>query len=121
VTFRGGATAEAPIVASVASEQMLREAGGRPPGVPPEPQPGGPPAEGVQPSAPGQPTQTARPKRFFGTIRLEPARVGRDAGRVAEEVILHLAALPGANAEVILEIQIRAPDGIPESLVRTII
>ena len=49
------------------------------------------------------------------------ARVGRDAGRAAEEVILHLTALPGATPEIILEIQIRVPGGIPESVMRTII
>ena len=38
-----------------------------------------------------------QPKRFHGTVTLDAARVGRDAARVAEEVIAHLAGLVGAN------------------------
>ena len=104
----------------VASEQMLREAGGRPIPSPGDIPAGMPSGEAASPAA-EEASQAARPKRFFGTITLEPARIGRDAGRIAEEVIVHLAALPGATSEVILEIQIRVPAGIPESVVRTII
>ncbi len=37
------------------------------------------------------------PKRFHGTVTLDATRVGRDASRVAEEVIAHLTGLVGAN------------------------
>jgi predicted AAA+ superfamily ATPase len=105
----------------IAMEQMQREAGvvpatttaGTPAGVP---QPG----EALPPTLEGA-LPASRPKRFFGTLRLEPGRVGRDAGRAAEEVILHLTTLPGASPEIILEIQIRVPGGISESIMRTII
>jgi predicted AAA+ superfamily ATPase len=66
------------------------------------------------PSAP----QLAR--RFHGTVRLDPARVGRDAGRVAEEVIAHLAGQPGAVVTVTLEIDARIPSGADERTVRTV-
>ncbi|MCC6611669.1 MAG: DUF499 domain-containing protein [Burkholderiales bacterium] len=69
----------------------------------------------------GEPAAPSRPRRFFGTLRLEPARVGRDAGRAAEEIIQHLVVLPTSDAEIVLEIQVRVPGGIPESVVRTII
>jgi predicted AAA+ superfamily ATPase len=72
-------------------------------------------------SEPGDPVTPSTPRRFFGTLRLEPARVGRDAGRAAEEIIQHLVALPTSDAEIVLEIQVRVPAGIPESVVRTII
>jgi hypothetical protein len=33
------------------------------------------------------PSTKARPKRFHGSVNLDPARVGRDADRIADEVI----------------------------------
>ena len=47
--------------------------------------------------------------------------VGRDAARIADEVIAHLATLPGARrGEVSLEISVRAPQGVPEGVVRAV-
>jgi hypothetical protein len=60
------------------------------------------------------------PKRFFGSVVLEPTRVGRDAGRIAEEVIQHLAGLMGSRVEITLEIQVEIPDGTPDHIVRTV-
>jgi predicted AAA+ superfamily ATPase len=73
-------------------------------------------------SAPGEvtaPTAT-RPTRFYGSVTLDPTRVGRDAGRVAEEVIQHLTGLIGSKVEVTLEIQADVPQGVPDNAVRTI-
>ena len=64
--------------------------------------------------------QIRPPRRFHGTVRLDPARVGRDAGRIAEEVIVHLAGQPGAEITVTLEIEARVPDGASEQTVRTV-
>jgi hypothetical protein len=61
-----------------------------------------------------------RPKRFFGSVTLDPTRVGRDAGRIAEEVIQHLAGLMGSRVEITLEIQVEIPDGTPDHIVRTV-
>jgi hypothetical protein len=61
-----------------------------------------------------------QPKRFHGTVTLDAARVGRDAGRVAEEVIAHLAGLVGANVSVTLEIDAEIPSGAPDNVVRTV-
>ncbi len=60
------------------------------------------------------------PKRFHGTIRLESTRVGRDAGKIAEEVISHLAGLVGAEVTVTLEIEAKVPTGASEAVVRTV-
>ena len=46
----------------------------------------------------------AKPKRFYGTATLDSTRVGRDASRIADEVIAHLAGLLGAEVTVTLEI-----------------
>jgi hypothetical protein len=69
------------------------------------------------PSGPGTP---ARPQRYHGTVVLDSARVGRDASRVADEVISHLAGLVGADVKVTLEIEARMPDGASEQVVRTV-
>jgi len=66
------------------------------------------------------PTETAKPKRFHGTVTLDPARVGRDAGRVADEVIAHLGGLVGAKVKVSLEIEAEIPTGVPDQVVRTV-
>ncbi|MEZ5417688.1 MAG: hypothetical protein R2708_10125 [Vicinamibacterales bacterium] len=60
------------------------------------------------------------PKRFHGSVMLDATRVGRDASRIAEEVIAHLAGLVGAKVTVILEVEAEVPSGAPENVVRTV-
>ena len=60
------------------------------------------------------------PKRFYGRVSLDAARVGRDAGRIADEVIAHLTGLVGSAVTVTLEIEASMPDGAPENVVRTV-
>jgi hypothetical protein len=76
------------------------------------PDPGGGDATGPAPAK--------KPKRFYGTVTLDPARVGRDAGRIADEVVSHLAGLVGAEVTVTLEIQATIPSGVPDNVVRTV-
>lgn len=66
------------------------------------------------------PTPPPKPKRFHGSVALDPARVGRDAGRIADEVIAHLAGLIGADVKVTLEIEADIPNGVPDNVVRTV-
>lgn len=68
---------------------------------------------------PAIPIQT-QPRRFHGTVELEPTRVGRDAGRIAEEVISHLAGIVGSRVSVTLEISAEIPSGVPDQIVRTV-
>jgi hypothetical protein len=57
-----------------------------------------------------------RRDRYFGTVTLDASRVGRDAGRIAEEVIAHLSGLVGARVTVTLEIgPSRVPIGQPDT------
>lgn len=51
---------------------------------------------------------------------LDPTRAGRDASRVADEVIAHLVGLVGANVKVTLEIEAEIPGGAPDTVVRTV-
>ena len=66
------------------------------------------------------PSPVAQPKRFHGTVVLDPTRVGRDASRIADEVIAHLAGLVGAKATVTLEVEVEIPSGTPDHVVRTV-
>ncbi|MFH1738443.1 MAG: Swt1 family HEPN domain-containing protein [bacterium] len=59
-------------------------------------------------------------RRFHGSVSLDPIRVGRDAGRIAQEVIQHLTTQPGAKVEVTLEIQAIIPEGAPDNVIRTV-
>ena len=60
------------------------------------------------------------PTRFHGTATLDCARVGRDASRIADEVISHLSGLVGAKVTVTLEIEAEVPAGAPDHVVRTV-
>ena len=46
--------------------------------------------------------------------------MGRDASRIAEEVIAHLSGLVGAKVTVTLEIEAEIPSGVPDTVVRTV-
>ncbi len=62
----------------------------------------------------------ALPTRFYGTVILDPARVGRDASRIAEEVIAHLSGVVGAKVRVTLEVEAEIPSGASDQIVRTV-
>jgi len=61
-----------------------------------------------------------KPRRFHGSVTLDPTRLSRDAGKIAEEVVQHLTVLVGAKVEVNLEINGEIPDGVPDNTVRTV-
>ncbi len=66
------------------------------------------------------PQSAPAPKRFHGTVTLDPTRVGRDASRIADEVIAHLSGLMGSTVTVTLDIDAEIPSGTPENVVRTV-
>jgi len=66
------------------------------------------------------PIPAALLRRFHGTVELDPTRVGRDASRIADEVIAHLAGLVGAKLRVTLEVAADIPSGAPHQVVRTV-
>jgi hypothetical protein len=53
---------------------------------------------------------------FHGTVTLDPQRVGRDAARIAEDVISHLVGQVGVNVTV-TEIEATVPGGASEQVV----
>ncbi len=66
------------------------------------------------------PPPDPRPRRFHGTVALDATRTVRDASRVADEVITHLAGLVGSNVTVTLEIDAQIPNGAPDHVVRAV-
>jgi hypothetical protein len=60
------------------------------------------------------------PKRFYGRVPLDHLRLGTAAGQIGEEVLSHLSGLPDAQVEVIMEIRIEAPEGVPEDKQRIV-
>ncbi|PXF60387.1 MAG: AAA+ family ATPase [Deltaproteobacteria bacterium] len=59
-------------------------------------------------------------RRFHGAIQLDSIRVGRDAGRIADEVIQHLTKLVGSDVQVTLEIQARLQEGASDKTIRDV-
>jgi hypothetical protein len=53
-------------------------------------------------------------------VKLNAIRLGRDASRIAEEVVQHLAGIVGANVEITLEIHCDLPSGPTDKLVRDV-
>jgi hypothetical protein len=88
------------------------------PGTPASPAGAGTGATGEPGAKPG--TSVPAPRRYHGTVELDPTRVGRDASRIADEVIAHLAGQVGAEVTVTLEIQAKLPNGASEQLVRIV-
>jgi hypothetical protein len=82
-------------------------------------------SKGTTPAEPRTPTPGVEPgveslQRFFGVISLDPTRLNRDFGQVAQEVIQHLTSLIGTDIEVTVEIRATNSDGFPDATVRTV-
>ena len=61
-----------------------------------------------------------RNTRFYGTVRLDPERFGRDINRLYQEVIQHLAAPEGVDLEITVEISAPKKDGYPDDKARIV-
>jgi len=81
------------------------------------------PATPAQPAS-GQPVaptaHTVQPRRFHGTVKLNPRLMAGNAGTIMDEVVRHLTAIYGADVQVTLEIQATIPSGVSEDIKRTI-
>ncbi len=71
-------------------------------------------------SSPSAAVSLRKLRRFHGSVALSPERAGRDASKIAEEVIAHLTGLVGANVRVTLEIEAAIPGGAPDHVVRVV-
>jgi hypothetical protein len=77
------------------------------------------PGSGTTPPVAPKP-QAPRPRRFHRTLTLDATSLGRDAGRVAEEVIAHLTGIGDARVTVTLEVQAEIPGDASDHVVRTV-
>ena len=102
----------------VAQRQLEAEAPPPKPVVGPDDPPG--PGPGPVPDPPPLPPEPAPHRRYHGTVRLDPTRVGRDASQIAEEVVAHLVGLTGAEVTVTIDIEANLPDGASEQVIRTV-
>ena len=66
------------------------------------------------------PEPLQKPKRFYGEAELDPTRLGRDASRIAEEIVAHLVNLPGAKVKISIEIEAANVQEVPPSIQRTV-
>ena len=127
--LRGGRTvevlpesAELLVKPEVARRQLDAETAPAEPAPGPVPAPGGgeDSQAGEEPTQQPPPSPEKKARRYHGTVTLDNARVGRDAGQIAEEVVAHLAGLVGAQVTVTLEIDAEIPEGAPDHVVRTV-
>ena len=73
---------------------------------------------GPHPDSP-QPEKTL-PRRYHGTVELDPTRVGRDASQIAEEIVAHLVTIADADVTVTIDIEATLPNGATDHAVRTV-
>ena len=105
-----------------ASQQGQGAETGDPSGIPPQ---SGTGVKSNDNFTPQQPTSTPvgeqpKNKRFYMNVPLDTTRIGRDVQKLVEEVITHLTTAEGTRVEVSLEVNVQAPDGLSQQIVRTV-
>ena len=66
------------------------------------------------------PTTAPKLRRFHGAVKADPLRFGRDAARIAEEVVQYLTGLVGTNVEITIEIRADLAEGASDKTVRDV-
>ena len=81
------------------------------------------PGDGVAPPPPPPPLppKPQLPTRYVASVKLDPTRASLQMSAFVEEVMSHLQALPGAQIEMTLEVQVNAPGGIDEQTARIVL
>ena len=92
---------------------------------PPEPQPTPAPPGPVTPDpdptpVPPDPPVRRQVRRYYGSVELDPVRLGTNAADIGAEIVQHLNALSGADVTVTLEIEANRDAGFPENVVRIV-
>ena len=111
------------IVTPEAAQRQQQEDQDKAEGQPIGPTDDGGSAGGTDVTVPDGYTETAespRPKRYQGSVTLDPMRIGTQAAEIANEIIAHLAARADSQVEVRLEIQATFDEGVPEDVERTV-
>jgi hypothetical protein len=79
---------------------------------------------GIAPPPPPPPIHPPNPKlptRYVASVKLDPTRASLQMSAFMEEVMSHLQALPGAQIEMTLEVQVNAAGGIDEQTARIVL
>ncbi|MGI6139706.1 MAG: ATP-binding protein, partial [Candidatus Hydrogenedentales bacterium] len=58
---------------------------------------------------------------FFLSTAIDRTRIGKEVQQLYEEVIKHLEDVDGATLDISLELTMKAPEGVPQQVVRTVI
>ncbi len=75
---------------------------------------------GISPTAPA-PTSVPTPAKrttFRASLKLDPMRARLQMGDFLDEVLSHLQAVPGAEVNLSVEVQVKAPNGIDDATAR---
>ena len=88
---------------------QISEGGDAPPGETSE-------TGGDSPGGDLKPPPAPKPRRFYGSVEIDPDRSGRDMEKVANEVLLHLTTLRKGKVKVTLEIEAETPEGVPDDV-----
>jgi predicted AAA+ superfamily ATPase len=59
-------------------------------------------------------------RRFHASVSLDPLRLGRDASRIAEEVVQHFSGIVGSDVRVTLDLHVELPVDATDKLVRDV-
>lgn len=106
-----------------AAAQLAQDQSAGPPPGAPGPSPAGAAGSsrtGVPTGAAGASPAPAGPVRFHASVTLDPSRISRDFGRVAQEVIDHLSAHLGTRVEVTVDVAAVNAEGFPDHVVRVV-
>lgn len=111
----------------VAKQQLAEEAQKSQEGGDTTPPPGGTggtttiyPPTGDEGQTAGEDSEPPKNTRFYMSAALDVTRIGRDVQRLVEEVINHLSSADGSQVEISLEVEVKAPAGLSQDVVRTV-
>ncbi|MCY4538911.1 MAG: DUF499 domain-containing protein [Chloroflexi bacterium] len=74
----------------------------------------------IDPPPDDRPPKPKPKKRYYGSVQVDPQRAMRDLSQIADEIIVRLAAIPGADVRVTVEIESVQGDGFDDATVRAI-
>jgi hypothetical protein len=60
------------------------------------------------------------PRRFYGSINLNPDKAGLQVAAIAKEILFELTRLNGSSLKISLEIEGNAPSGYPDDVVEVV-
>jgi len=66
------------------------------------------------------PVKVHDPRRYFGSVTLNPQRLASQVREISQEVVSNLQGIYGAEVRISLEIQAVVPNGIPEERRRAV-